>query len=405
MEKRIKKQIVFILILTIVLAIAAFATEYIFVDRGDKVIRNDYGEGKKTEQYEVWIEGEKKKEQIEVEIQEQEYTKEEIKKIFGEIPELLDKIVLGENESFDKIENNLNFVKEIEEYPVYIEWELDSYNIINLYGEIIEENLSEQGTLVEIRANISYGDEKFIYVRHANVYPRERSGTEKLLYDIQARISEEEKNTRRQKSFCLPSQINGKELTWSIKKQNRWVYILILGMILSFYLIYKEADKVKKKKIQRNEELLREYPGLISKFTMLLETGATVRNAWEKIVENYELQKKNGCARVLYDEMAASGREMQSGISEAEVYENFGKRCGIGVYMKFGTLLSQNLRKGSKGLSEMLRMEAIQSFEARKSTAKRLGEEAGTKLLAPMIGMLTVVFIMVMVPAFLSMQL
>jgi hypothetical protein len=73
--------------------------------------------------------------------------------------------------------------------------------------------------------------------------------------------------------------------------------------------------------------------------------------------------------------------------------------------MKFGTLLSQNLRKGSKGLSEMLRMEAIQSFEMRKSRAKRLGEEAGTKLLAPMIGMLAVVFIMVMVPAFLSMQL
>ena len=50
-------------------------------------------------------------------------------------------------------------------------------------------------------------------------------------------------------------------------------------------------------------------------------------------------------------------------------------------------------------------MEAIQSFENRKSTAKRLGEEAGTKLLMPMLGMLAVVFIIVMIPAFLSMQL
>ena len=49
-------------------------------------------------------------------------------------------------------------------------------------------------------------------------------------------------------------------------------------------------------------------------------------------------------------------------------------------------------------------MEAIQSFENRKSTARRLGEEAGTKLLMPMIGMLAVVFVMVMVPAFMSMQ-
>jgi hypothetical protein len=49
-------------------------------------------------------------------------------------------------------------------------------------------------------------------------------------------------------------------------------------------------------------------------------------------------------------------------------------------------------------------MEAIQAFESRKNTAKRMGEEAGTKLLMPMFGMLAVVFIMVMVPAFLSMQ-
>ena len=50
-------------------------------------------------------------------------------------------------------------------------------------------------------------------------------------------------------------------------------------------------------------------------------------------------------------------------------------------------------------------MEAIQSFENRKSAAKRLGEEAGTKLLMPMMGMLMVVLVIVMVPAFLTMQL
>ena len=108
---------------------------------------------------------------------------------------------------------------------------------------------------------------------------------------------------------------------------------------------------------------------------------------------------------MVYEEMAITLREMQGGVSEAEAYERFGKRCGNTTYVKFGTLLSQNLRKGSKGLSDVMRMESIQAFENRKSTAKRLGEEAGTKLLVPMIGMLAVVFIMVMVPAFLSMQL
>lgn len=53
--------------------------------------------------------------------------------------------------------------------------------------------------------------------------------------------------------------------------------------------------------------------------------------------------------------------------------------------------MSQNLRKGTKGLSELLKLESIQAFEERKARAKRLGEEAGTKLLLPMFLMLVVV--------------
>ena len=72
--------------------------------------------------------------------------------------------------------------------------------------------------------------------------------------------------------------------------------------------------------------------------------------------------------------------------------------------MKFGALLSQNLKKGSKGLTTLLMMESIQAFEERKNMAKTAGEEASTKLMLPMFGMLAVVLIMVVVPAFLSMQ-
>ena len=72
--------------------------------------------------------------------------------------------------------------------------------------------------------------------------------------------------------------------------------------------------------------------------------------------------------------------------------------------MRFGALLSQNLRKGTKGLNDLLRLEAIQSFEERKARARRLGEEAGTKMLGPMFLMLAVVLIIVVVPAFFTVQ-
>ncbi|MEG0227869.1 MAG: hypothetical protein RR683_04070, partial [Lachnospiraceae bacterium] len=77
---------------------------------------------------------------------------------------------------------------------------------------------------------------------------------------------------------------------------------------------------------------------------------------------------------------------------------------GLQPYLKLGALLSQNLRKGTKGLSDLLQLEAIQAFEERKNLAKRLGEEASTKLLVPMFFMLAIVLVIVIVPAFLSVQ-
>ena len=57
-----------------------------------------------------------------------------------------------------------------------------------------------------------------------------------------------------------------------------------------------------------------------------------------------------------------------------------------------------------KGLTQMLKLESVQAFEERKARAKKLGEEAGTKLLFPMFLMLAVVLIIVIVPAFMSLQ-
>ena len=68
-------------------------------------------------------------------------------------------------------------------------------------------------------------------------------------------------------------------------------------------------------------------------------------------------------------------------------------------------MLAQNLRKGSGGLTELLTREAEDAFEDRKNLAKKLGEEAGTKLMIPLFLMLIVVFAIVIIPAFLSIKL
>jgi hypothetical protein len=73
-------------------------------------------------------------------------------------------------------------------------------------------------------------------------------------------------------------------------------------------------------------------------------------------------------------------------------------------YLKLGTLLSQNLRKGTKNLAELLAEESREAFEDRKAYARKQGEECESKLLLPMILLLLTVLIMIMYPAVVSFQ-
>ena len=223
-------------------------------------------------------------------------------------------------------------------------------------------------------------------------------GIDLIRHQIKEAVLEQEKSTRKNNSFTLPTEVEGRKLTWSQKRNYTGLYVIFLGVMISVFLVYREQEEKKKLQIQKQEELVRSYPAVVSKLNMLLGTGMTIRNAWEKIVLSCEGKG------IVYEEMGIALNEMRSGISEGEAYERFGKRCGLTTYMKLGALLSQNLRKGSKGIADLLKVESIQAFENRKSIAKQRGEEAGTKLLMPMMGMLAVVLIMVMVPAFLTMN-
>ena len=93
---------------------------------------------------------------------------------------------------------------------------------------------------------------------------------------------------------------------------------------------------------------------------------------------------------------------MQRGVAEADAYENFGRRCQETCYVKLGAVLAQHLKKGSKGLGEFLETEAINALEERRQMVQKMGEEAGTKLLLPMMLMLILVLVILMVPAVMS---
>ena len=62
------------------------------------------------------------------------------------------------------------------------------------------------------------------------------------------------------------------------------------------------------------------------------------------------------------------------------------------------------MRTGTRGMRQLLEEEMALALEQRKDLAKRQGEEAGTKLLLPLFIMLGIVMVMIVVPAWMSIQ-
>lgn len=203
--------------------------------------------------------------------------------------------------------------------------------------------------------------------------------------------------------YYLPARIDGKRLEWSGIADNSGSLIAALGILAAFVMIFRKEQEIQEKQKKRTEQLMMDYPGLIMKFTLLVQAGMTVRRAFQKMALDYKRKRKmTENIRFAYEEILVTCNEMESGISELEAYRRFGERCGQIKYKTFATLLIQNLQKGSKRMSDMLEKESMEAWDERKRKARVLGEMAATKLLFPMILMMVVVMAIIMIPAFLA---
>lgn len=396
--------VVIIFIFGVGLLTADFVRSRKALDGG--IARNTYGRGDRTEELEVSVE-QGKREKLKVTVSEQSYSDEELKSMFQRCIVRLDKQILGANESFDHVETDLDLVTSLPGAPVEISWELDHYDVMNIYGEIRQEKLDPKGTLVTLRAVLTYTQdpkEQVLYEQAAVIFPKTLNTAEKQMEDIQNALQDADKKTQSKRELMLPRSIDGKNIDFYSAMESRGGVLMAMALLIGILLAALEKQNREKEQTARREQMKLDYPGIVMKLTLLMGAGMTVKRAWRKISSDYEREKEIWGIRFAYEEMEQTCNEMDSGITESESYERFGKRCGLQEYMKLGSLLSQNLRKGTKGVNQTLQMEAAQSFEERKARAKRLGEEAGTKLLAPMFLMLAVVLVIVIVPAFMSVQ-
>lgn len=146
---------------------------------------------------------------------------------------------------------------------------------------------------------------------------------------------------------------------------------------------------------RKRDEILSDYPEVLSKLTLLVNAGLVIREAWTKVAYTSD--------RALYKEMRLASEEMNNGVSELDAIYNFSQRCAVKEIRKFASILSQNIQKGGSELTMNLRYMNKESWEDKKHRAKRKGETAGSKLMLPLLIMFIGILLMVIVPIFTNM--
>lgn len=375
-------------------------------DPADGLDRPGYGEADR--EYLLEVEGlGSEPAKLTVEIPAMQYAGSQIGEIMRQAGDALRNLMLGENPSADEVRTDLILPSTVKGTGIQVEWSVEYTDCLDALGHVNNGQCPEEGQLVWLEAVLKYQEYEYVERIYVRVMPPVRSEEEKAAAKLKAKLEQQAEKAADEPLVRLPDSFEGKRLKYSFPEDRTgWEMLLVLGMVCVVLPAVSSDQKLKRQQDEKQKQLLEDYPSLVAKLTVLIGAGMTVRRAWERIWADYtgtEAASDRG-KRPAYEEMGYALHCMEGGMYENSAYRAFGQRCGLYCYIKLGNLLEQNLKKGSRDLLLLLRQESEAAFREQKDHARRLGQEASTKLMLPMFMMFGIVVAIVIVPVFLSFQ-
>lgn len=408
---------------------------------GFRLPRSGYGGSKQYITLEVSGLTEDTSVPLDITVSPKRYTEEEANAVFREIYDQLEELVVAEGESFANLQHDLRLMTKLPKYGVQLSWdfypELDpalaagsvtpdearAYyrkyrHLMDSDGTLHNETLAP-GTVVtgylslimstDIVPTGTDGETKYLktqyhsapYRIYVGIVPRALSRYESLLLQLQQAITTEDEGSLGENMLSLPTEIDGHRIYYSEHEDRSYLLLPLLGVIAAMAIYMRQGQARRTEKKQREALLMLDYSELVSKLMVYIGAGLTVRNALETISQHFDALIARGIKedRPLYQELRTMVIQFRRNMPESEIYLSFGRRVNLKPYTKLVSLIEQNRMNGARNLRAMLELEMEDAFEQRKTTARRLGEEAGTKLLLPLFIMLGIVMIIVIVPA------
>ncbi len=402
MEVLRRKKVLVILIVVLVLLLGLYLDRTRLNEETTQIVRGEAGED--PQEYDLLLDADGVLDDYDyhLSVDAQILDEETITACFEQAEQEIDEGFYSDGEDASCVTQAVHPQTSYADGTVSATWYLDD-EIVDADGQILSEALNTDGTVVDASVQLEcYGSTQW-YEFAFVAYPTARSAQEQLLYDIDADIRSQLDESG-QSTLVLPGTVDGVSLSWTAKQERYFWKFLLLAVALSVGIPLAAREREKEARKKRQLQMQLDYPVIISKLLTLNSSGMSISQIWNRLATTYQKNREEGKTEVryAYEEMVTTNRQILDGESESAAWLAFGERIGLRCYHRFVRLLVENRQKGAKGWSSQLEREAEEAFTERRDLARKLGEEAGTKLLIPMILMLGIVIAIVIVPAFQS---
>lgn len=342
-----------------------------------------------------------------------QYSEEEAKRLMKEALNELNVSMKGENRSYEDITMDLNIVLDREKYPFDIDVQPEDYSLIDELGRVhnneeelvlagFEKEDMQKGISTAVKIVLTYGEWTMERRYPMTIHMREQEPVEQVFANAKKGLADLEQRKQEESTFLLPDEVEGVRILRTDQQGVQPGQVLILGVLFMGAALVWKKEQTRQQKQERKQKLLRSYPWFVNEMVLMLGAGMQVKHIFSQILEEYRVTQAADDREPLIRELMVADQAFHLGMAEEQIYYQLGRRLELPAYIKLMTLLEQNVVKGSRGLRDIFEQEEQAALEERKNMAKKLGEEAGTKLLGPMILLLVIVMLMVMLPAFMS---
>lgn len=154
--------------------------------------------------------------------------------------------------------------------------------------------------------------------------------------------------------------------------------VIVLFMVLLFIAAFWNiALSNMKEEIQKRREACEsEFPNMVSKLALLINSGMVLREAWYIVAKGKE--------GALYDLMKNACEGMENGESDIEAIYKFGVLSDSGDIKKFTSAMIQGIQKGNSELADFLVAQTSELWAHKRQLSLQQGEVAAGKLIIPL---------------------